>query len=164
MHHRLSVIPTTGSMVYDTEIITPPTIQFELWHVYHTLIAVHSISMKCNIYTFIVLLQKSVNHDHRKHRLPILTGKPGGSRCSKNSRSLLNCLNGAMTSRMLSNLHIQQVSITKHTFAASTDNKEMISYNDHNFLFTRCILLNTHNNNGSILHPTPLSRLSVFVA
>ena len=36
--------------------------------------------------------------------LPILTGKPGGSRCCRNSRSLLNCLNGAMTSRMFSNL------------------------------------------------------------
>jgi len=33
-----------------------------------------------------------------------LTGKPGGSRCCRNSRSLLNCLNGAMTSRMFSNL------------------------------------------------------------
>jgi len=39
--------------------------------------------------------------------VPILTGKPGGSCCCKNLRSLLNCLNGAMASRTFSSLCIE---------------------------------------------------------
>ena len=37
---------------------------------------------------------------------PILTGNPGGSLVFMNSRSLLNCLKGAMTSNTSSNLQV----------------------------------------------------------
>lgn len=44
----------------------------------------------------------------RLTHIPSLTGKPGGSFIWTNSRSLLKCLNGAMTSNTFSNLETGQ--------------------------------------------------------
>ena len=54
----------------------------------------------------------TVTHRHiHGNTLPILTGKPDGSCCWRNSRSLLNCLNGATTSSTFSSLQCQHPSL-----------------------------------------------------